>query len=280
MTLAAAPMSEGSQAAQSTGERMAPESATPSTFWEHIYRYRFSTRFARGKLVLDLACGSGYGSAALLAAGAKSVIGIDNSIEACEHAKASYGISAICASAEALPLPRHTVDVIVSFETIEHVASPLRFLNECRRLLKSKGVLVLSTPNREIYSENGKHNPFHSIEFNLPELDELLRSRFSRVELFSQRPREVAWWSTRSVAADRTNWINVRGFWRLRKLLRDYTRLSVWQNDLSEDDRRTPIKHIAASNRPLSSLANGYDVRRWSHFHRERPYYFIAVARV
>ena len=52
-----------------TGERMVPEASESNTYWEHIYRYRFATRFAKNKRVLDVACGEGYGSAALLKPG-------------------------------------------------------------------------------------------------------------------------------------------------------------------------------------------------------------------
>src|SRR5687767_6601798 len=95
---------------EDTGERMLPETTSAVTFWEHIYRYRFAARFVRGRRVLDIACGEGYGAAALLRAGAASVIGVDISEEACEHARQKYGIDARPGSAEQIPLPSQAVD--------------------------------------------------------------------------------------------------------------------------------------------------------------------------
>jgi 2-polyprenyl-3-methyl-5-hydroxy-6-metoxy-1,4-benzoquinol methylase len=58
-----------------TGERMVPEGFDDATVLEHVYRYRFAWRFAPGKQVLDVACGEGCGTAALVAAGARSPLG-------------------------------------------------------------------------------------------------------------------------------------------------------------------------------------------------------------
>src|SRR6266536_6693906 len=155
------PFSEGTTtvagcgALDDTGERMLPEKAAATTFWEHIYRYRFATRFVRGKRVLDIACGEGYGTAALSRAGAASVIGVDISEETCEHARRKYGVDARQGSADQIPLPAQSIDVVVSFETIEHVERPEAFLDECLRVLAPGGMLVLSTPNREAFQELG-----------------------------------------------------------------------------------------------------------------------------
>src|SRR5436305_7763381 len=99
-----------------TGERMIPEASVPEIFWEHVHRYRFAKRFVRDKRVLDIACGEGYGAFGLLRAGAASVVGVDISEEACDNARQKYGIDARCGSAEAIPLPDASVDVVVSFE--------------------------------------------------------------------------------------------------------------------------------------------------------------------
>src|SRR5207249_9324746 len=107
------------------------------------------------KRVLDIACGEGYGSAALARAGAASVVGVDISAEACEHARRKYGVDARVGRADRIPLPAGSIDVIVSFETIEHVERPESFLNECVRVLAPGGALILSTPNREAFAELG-----------------------------------------------------------------------------------------------------------------------------
>ena len=116
-------------------ERMVPEHAPPAVFWEHVYRYRFASKFVEFKRVLDIACGEGYGAAALLKAGAASVIGIDIYPEVCEQARRKYGLDARAGRANSIPLSSSSIDVVVSFETIEHLDSPVRFLDECCRVL-------------------------------------------------------------------------------------------------------------------------------------------------
>src|SRR5258708_5302880 len=110
------------------GERMIPDVSGGFTFWESIYRYALSCLFVSGKRGLDIALGEGYGSAALQKAGAVQVIGVDVSESACLHARNKYGVDTRVGNAEQIPLPDTSVDVIVSFETIEHVRNPERFL--------------------------------------------------------------------------------------------------------------------------------------------------------
>src|ERR1017187_1344633 len=144
-----------------TGERMVPEKADANTFWEHIYRYRFATTFVNGKKVLDIACGEGYGAAALMQSGATSVIGVDVSPEACEHATHRYGIKTRLGDAQNIPLENASVDTVVSFETIEHLARPEKFLDECVRVLAPGGQIIISTPNRDVYLLHAPQNPYH-----------------------------------------------------------------------------------------------------------------------
>jgi 2-polyprenyl-3-methyl-5-hydroxy-6-metoxy-1,4-benzoquinol methylase len=72
-----------------TGERFIP--GTRGEIWiEHWHRYHFAARWVKGKRVLDLACGEGYGSA-LLARHAESITGVDVSQQAIDHAQRAYG---------------------------------------------------------------------------------------------------------------------------------------------------------------------------------------------
>ena len=153
-----------------TGERMVPGHTSPDTFWEHVYRYRFAMRHAVGKRVLDIACGEGYGAAALLHGGAASVIGLDNSTETCAHARRKYGIDARVGEAEAIPLDSASVDLVVSFETIEHLHRPAAFLAECARVLAPEGLLIVSSPNKDVYAKLDGPNPFHCSELTEEEL--------------------------------------------------------------------------------------------------------------
>lgn len=261
-----------------TGERMVPENAGAETFWEHIYRYRFAKKFVRNQRVLDIACGEGYGAAALLHAGASHVFGIDISANTCGHARSKYGLDVSAGDALNIPLQDRTVDLIVSFETIEHVDQPQKFLDECARILVPNGLLIISTPNRDVYSENGKHNVFHKKELNLPEFVDLVSKKFDISRLYTQLPRKVGFWSSRSLVAGSTLWVHVPGFWRLRHIIRKISHFHVL---LGADAyfRENTIRTINNRDNFFSYLVNPYEIRKFSLFHREKAQYLIAILR-
>lgn len=258
-----------------TGERMVPEKSDPRSFWAHVYRYRFARRFVENKRVLDIACGEGYGAHALASGGALSVIGIDISAQACDHARAKYKIDARQGSAEAIPLPDRCVDVVVSFETIEHVPNPGRFLDECNRVLTTDGVLIISTPEVQTYNEElKKPNPYHCSEMTEEEFVTLLRSRFVEIQIFSQLLKAAAWWSPRSMAAERSPWREVKGYWRLRSFL-----LTHNVGEVDESFRQSPAQAVLAREGLLSRLVNEFSVRKRSRRSGEKPEYLLVVAR-
>ena len=175
-----------------TGERFVPGVAGEIAH-EHWHRYAFARRFATGRRVLDVSCGEGYGSA-LLAGVAAHVTGVDVAPEAVAHACAAYGGRAnlrfVRASAAALPLADASVDVAVSFETIEHLPRVLqpRMLAELARVLTPTGVLVLSAPDPVEYSQaRGYRNPHHLHEPPREELDALLAAHFAARRWHRQR---------------------------------------------------------------------------------------------
>jgi SAM-dependent methyltransferase len=254
-------------------ERMVPDEAHARVFWEHIARYRFAKEYVRGKRVLDIACGEGYGAAALVKTGAASVIGVDISPEICTHARQKYGLDARAGDAQAIPLPDQSIDLVVSFETIEHVDAPITFLSECVRILIPDGTLIVSTPNRPVYSGKGGQNPFHRLEFDEGEFVDLLRSRFKAVRLYTQFPQWAIWWSSRSLAAERSPWLRIKGFWRLSSWFCPAIRTYV--NPLV---RASADDVVLAGDTFPSSLFNPYIVRKRLAENRERPYILIAVA--
>ncbi len=174
-----------------TGERFIP--GTPGEIWiEHWHRYHFAARWCAGRRVVDVACGEGYGSA-LLAKTAARVTGVDISPEAVAHAKRSYALLAnvefACAPCTALPLADASVDVAVSFETVEHIGEQARFLDELSRVLAPEGVLILSCPNKLEYSDKRSFaNEFHVKELYRDELAALVGARFPHLAWYGQRP--------------------------------------------------------------------------------------------
>lgn len=187
-----------------TGERFLPE-VRGAIWYEHWHRYAVAAALAAGKRVLDAASGEGYGSF-LLARDATSVVGVDVSAEAVAHARQRYPRSNLrfdAASVTALPLPDASIDLVVSFETIEHLTAQAPMLAEFRRVLAPGGVLVISSPNRPIYNEGGGiDNHFHVRELDRAELAALLAPAFPAQAWYAQRviAQSVLWSESASSA--------------------------------------------------------------------------------
>jgi 2-polyprenyl-3-methyl-5-hydroxy-6-metoxy-1,4-benzoquinol methylase len=257
-----------------TGERMVPESADMFTFWEHVYRYAFASGFVKRKRVLDIACGEGYGAAALQRGGAASVTGVDISESACIHARKKYGIDAKPGTAENIPLGDASVDVVVSFETIEHVREPGRFLDECSRVLSPGGMLIISTPRKGVFEQA---NPYHCSEMTEEEFTTALRSRFHDCRFYTQRPASIAWWSIRMLACYDTPWKRIRGFSRVRHAIQSVIVPEAVEPPTTMQ-RESVLDLIAGVGRSRWRLFNPFVLRPRRHWNQEKPTFFVATA--
>lgn len=159
---------------------------------EHRARYQFVSQFVRGKRVLDLACGEGYGADMLKRAGATQVLAGDQEVLAIDKAKTKYpGVTYAVMNAETLDLSVGSIDVAVSFETIEHLKQPELFLTQLQQCVVPGGDIFISTPNRRV-SNPGKTlqdkpaNPFHVREYTPEEFQELLAKYFTVVATYGQ----------------------------------------------------------------------------------------------
>jgi len=164
-----------------------------SELWgEHRSRYRFAAQFAAGQRILDVASGAGFGLQMLRAASG-CPIGLDYDPEALrEVRRLEKTAPLINADATCLPLASASIDLVVSFETLEHVPDPGAMIKEIRRVLKPGGRLVLSTPNRSFGPpERHTSNPYHIKEFTTDELRELLGEAFAEVKIYGQRPQDA-----------------------------------------------------------------------------------------
>jgi len=163
---------------------------------DHVTRYKFAAQFVSGKIVLDVACGSGYGSNLLIESNSSEVFGIDINPQVIKEAQQSKDNRSrtpvyLVGSAERIPVPALTADIVVCIETVEHVKDDKRTIDEIHRVLKQGGTLILTTPNAKITRpKNGiPYNPFHVREYTLEELTGLLSSQFNEILLFGQRVR-------------------------------------------------------------------------------------------
>ena len=170
---------------KATGERLMPELQHGEVVHaEHLARYQVAAQLAESRRVLDAACGEGYGTSLLAAAGAKSAVGIDLDSRAVAHARRRYpDAEFIQGDVRQVPFEGGAFDLVVSFETIEHIADPAAVLDELGRVLAQDGWLLISTPNKTQYLVE---NEFHEREFSHEEFVDLLQARFSSVELLLQ----------------------------------------------------------------------------------------------
>lgn len=162
-------------------ERLNFEEITPYNAVEaciHLNRYAMVKTLCKDKRVLDAACGEGYGSYLIKKWGASEVYGIDIDEETIGKAKKMFNSSDVefqCHTVEKLPFPDYYFDLIVSFETIEHLDRPEEFLKEIRRVLKPGGGILISCPNDPYYSTDATYsNPFHKRKYTYFDFKELV----------------------------------------------------------------------------------------------------------
>jgi len=172
-----------------TGERLVTTCHRP-LIYEHLHRYAVACGLAKRKRVLDIACGEGYG-ANLLAQTASKVTGVDLDAATIEHAKAKYrrrNLHFVQGSCTEIPCPDHSIDLVVSFETIEHLRDHDTFLSEIKRVLAPGGILVISSPHKSEYRKVSETaNTFHEAELDHDEFVQLVTKVFKHCVAARQR---------------------------------------------------------------------------------------------
>ena len=170
-----------------TGERVVPTDMhrNVDTYQQHLARYVWALQFVVNKNVMDAACGTGYGTA-LMRTVAYRVLGIDNSLEAIEYARDHYsdGISVegghqgfLCFDLERCVEKIVPLDILVTFETIEHLKDPKKFLTWCIQTAKT---VIGSIPIN-------CHTPYHLHDYSIREAAELvLNCGFKHYDLYYQ----------------------------------------------------------------------------------------------
>ena len=202
-----------------TGERVVPGGTTPANiFNEAEGRYNFAAQFVRGRVVLDIACGSGMGSEFLLEAGAKKVLAVDIDQPSLDVASAQYPKIEFAwgDASRHIPLSDASVDVVVSFETIEHLQDQENFLGECRRVLKVGGRFICSSPNSDV-SKWFPPSRFHVKELRATEFIALMRKYFPSAAthphgnvIFAQRELQYPTLVARALARTATEAMGIK----------------------------------------------------------------------
>jgi len=173
-----------------TGERIVPEAdnCEPNfalkMYQEHVARYFLAAQAVKGKTVIDIGCGIGYGSKILGESGAASVYAFDLSSDAIAHARQFYAHEAVTFDVESAHdfVAPEPVDVIVCFELIEHIEHQDRAIRRMARFLKPDGVLIMSTPR----ALEVKRTHFHTHEFSLGEFEDVLLQNFAKLDMYFQ----------------------------------------------------------------------------------------------
>ena len=172
-----------------TGERLIPDSVN-ETLYEHLHRYALALEYVENKIILDIASGEGYGSN-LLAQKAKQVYGVDISKEVIEHATLTYkqkNLKYLLGEADKIPLSDNSIEVVVSFETIEHHDKHEEMMQELKRVLIPGGLLIISSPDKKYYTdEPGFINKFHVKELYSNEFKQLISTYFRHIIFINQK---------------------------------------------------------------------------------------------
>jgi GT2 family glycosyltransferase/SAM-dependent methyltransferase len=175
-----------------TGERCVPWTPDVQVVYEHMHRYLWAATVVAGRRVLDLGSGEGFGASILADQDGTEVVGIDIDERTVEHAQLNWaGPRTSFAVGNALDLSEFedgSFGAVVAFEVIEHVDEQERVLAEVARVLADDGVLIISTPDRRLYSDaTGQVNPYHRHELTYEEFSALLAGPFPHVAVWGQR---------------------------------------------------------------------------------------------
>lgn len=171
-------------------ERAVPGISANYLLQEALARYIFASKYIKNNSnVMDIGSGAGYGVEYL--SRKANVIGVDNNVTALKYARKHYPRSIFKrGNAQKLNFADEKFDVVTSFEVIEHLREPMRYLKEIKRILSINGIFVLSTPNADY--PQATSSPFHIREYSKNELKQMLMKEFTEVEIFGQQKNKKA----------------------------------------------------------------------------------------
>jgi SAM-dependent methyltransferase len=238
-------------------ERYDPdESANTLMGCEHRGRYLWATQFVADRATLDAGCGTGYGLEILAEAGAGPLTGVDlseDALAAAQERAARSGAELAQGDLQDLDFPDDSFDVVVCFETIEHLESPERGIAELRRVIRSGGTLLISSPNPDVYPSGNEH---HLNELRPEELRGIVAKNFPVTQMYLQQ----AWLGSIIEAVDPEEPASEPEEWPRRPRIRRATG--------PEPDRTTFAVVVGSDGEeaapfPLINVGDSFDVRWW-----------------
>jgi len=215
---------------------------TNGAMLEHLHRYAMLSEIVKGKTVLDIACGEGYGSN-ILSKNANKVIAIDIDAATIKKASIKYkkeNLSFKTGAVQKIFCEEQSIDIIVCFETIEHVEDHNKVMSEFKRVLRPEGLLIISTPDKLNYSDKSDYiNPFHKKELYDTEFKTLITDHFQFSDFYKQK----------SFAGS------------IIQSEKKYEIKEFYQGDFTNIETNTKFKPVywiaLASDKPIPSLPNG-----------------------
>jgi len=165
-------------------------------YLRHFMAYKYAKKFVKGKSVLEIGCGMGYG-ANYLSKFVSNIIAIDISKKCVMHCHTKHKIEKLNflqASGLSVPLKDGSIDVALSFQVIEHI-EPKKvkdYLSEVKRVLRDGGVFIVSTPNKKLrlLSFQKPWNPEHKKEYDYKEFKKMLGNVFEEVKVYGLKGSE------------------------------------------------------------------------------------------
>lgn len=156
-------------------------------------RYAWALGYARGKDVLEIACGTGPGLG-LLQGAARTLVAGDVSEPILARVRQHYGsrVDARLMNAESLPFADRSIDVIIIFEALYYVPDAEKFADECRRVLRPGGVVLVSNANKDLFDFNP--SPHSHVYHGVIELGRLFGSRGFACRFWGDVPVATVSW--------------------------------------------------------------------------------------
>lgn len=236
-------------------ERVIPNVSANFLYQEALARYVFASKYIKkGNSVLDLGCGTGYGSYYL---SKKAIVtGIDIDREAISYAKKYYGKKVKFLQGDITKTLgiKDKFDIVCSFEVIEHLKKPEAYLSNINLLLQPKGVCIFSTPNISVFSPNGvPKSKYHVKEFTKEELENLLKKYFKTVSFFAQtknKKAQKAFDDFMQSQVKRQSFVDMDKF-NIRKIVPKFIKEKMWKQVGAIYGRQSQ-EHLTVFDFPIS----------------------------